>query len=80
MSDGDGARRRMSIDIDDAGDGWEFLHPSTDQPPVDALAAFLSDVLVDWMKQHPKRIIRSTLGLVSNGTTIGIHVWYDEAA
>ena len=78
MSNGNGSSdsSRVSIDIIDNGEGWAFFGPGQAPPPTDSLPDYLNDSLLKWMQAHPKRTVKATLGLVSKGSTCGIHVWY----
>jgi hypothetical protein len=61
------------------GTGWVLLAASqSDPPPPDELPFALSQALEQWVKSKPTAQIRSTLGIVRGGHTIGIHVWFDE--
>jgi hypothetical protein len=61
------------------GPGWVLLAASpSDPPPADDLPFALSQGLEQWLKGKPGARVRSTLGIVRGGHTIGIHVWYDE--
>lgn len=58
--------------------GWLlFVASPTDPPPIDELPAALSQGLVQWLRAQPSIRVRSTLPMVQNGNTVGIHVWFD---
>jgi hypothetical protein len=67
------------INATDLGPGWVVLAASPgDPPPADEVPFALSQCLEKWLKARPEARVRSTLGIVRGGHTIGIHVWYDE--
>jgi hypothetical protein len=45
-------------------------------PNVDATLA-LNQALLDWLEENSQAVIRSTLPIVSGGSTWAIHVWFD---
>jgi hypothetical protein len=60
------------------GPGWVVIAASqSDPPPSDELPYALSQGLEQWLKSQPGIRIRSTLPIVKDGNTIGIHVWFD---
>lgn len=60
------------------GPGWViFAASKTDPPPPEELPFALSQGLEQWLRSQPAIRIRSTLPIVRNGNTIGIHIWYD---
>jgi hypothetical protein len=60
------------------GPGWAVVYPSpNDPPPPDQLPYHLSLSLEKWLKERPGVRVRTTLPIVKDGDTIGIHVWYD---
>ncbi len=60
------------------GPGWVlFLASQTDPPPPDELPYALSQGLEQWLKAKPGVRVRTTLPILKDGNTIGIHVWYD---
>ena len=60
------------------GPGWVlFVASQSDPPPPDELPYALSQGLEQWVKGQPGIRVRSTLPIIKDGNTIGIHVWYD---
>jgi hypothetical protein len=67
------------INAVDLAPGWTVLVASPgDPPPADEVPYALSQGLEKWLKSKPGAKVRSTLGIVRGGHTIGIHVWFDE--
>jgi hypothetical protein len=58
--------------------GWALLVPNpSDPPPDEKLPYALSQGLEQWLNSQPSVRVRSTLAIMKDGNTIGIHVWYD---
>jgi hypothetical protein len=67
-----------SINVTMQGPGWVVVYASQkDPPPPDQLPYALSQGLEKWLKGQPHVRVRTTLPIVKDGNTIGIHVWYD---
>ncbi len=60
------------------GTGWVlFVASQSDPPPPNELPYALSQGLEQWLKNQPGIRVRSTLPMIKDGNTIGIHVWFD---
>lgn len=78
MSGNGHANPQVTIDVEDPGDGWAYIHAGEKEPDLSVLPHLLNDVLLKWMKNYPDRRIVTTQGIVVEGTTVGIHIWYDK--
>ena len=78
MSDGNGSSK-VNIDRVQVGEGWVFFEAGKSKPSLDKLPLLLSGAMSEWLRENPANVVRSTLGIVANGVTVGIHVWYDVA-
>ena len=78
-SNGAGHRKpeQVSIDLIELGPGWVYFEAGRQQPEVGELPFFLNQTLIGWLKEHPHYHVRATQGLVCDGHTVGIHVWFD---
>lgn len=74
---GNGAPK-VTIDVVQAGPGWVVVQAGDHKPEPHLLPEFLNRALMDWLKTHPECRVRTALGIVSNGFTVGLHVWFDE--
>jgi hypothetical protein len=62
------------------GPGWvPFMASESDPPSPDVLPYALSQGLEQWSKGQPGVRVRTTLPIVKDGNTIGIHIWYDQS-
>ena len=57
--------------------GTGFFQAGDPAPEASVMAFFLNRALDDWKREHPNYIVRAALGMVSQGNTTGIHVWFD---
>jgi hypothetical protein len=60
------------------GPGWLYFGIGQDLPLMTSATPFVNQAFCDWQKENPTYQVRSALGIVSDGATIGIHVWFDE--
>jgi len=77
MTGGNGTSK-VTIDVTELGSGWIHIGPGKVAPTLDNLPVYLDRALRDWLANHPTAVIRTVLPLTAAGTTIGVHVWYDE--
>lgn len=78
MSNGNGTSQ-VTIDRVEMGAGWVYFEPGKNKPSVEELPSLLNRAMSDWLAENPSHVVRTTLGIVANGVTVGIHVWYDES-
>lgn len=77
LFDGNGSTKGLTV-VTQLAPGWVVCAPSpSDPPPDEDLPYALSQGLEQWLRLHPSVRVRSTLPIVKNGSTVGIHVWYD---
>jgi hypothetical protein len=76
MSNGDG-QPDVTIDRVQLGPGWCYFEPGERPPSRDELPKFLNQAVTDWLQANPSAVVRTTLPVVSDGMTSGIHLWYD---
>ena len=70
---------KPTIDVIEKGRGWLIVKLREGKASA-AVTVALHDKLMSWLQTHPDVIIRAALPFVSDGETISVHVWYDEAA
>ena len=68
---------KVSIDMTEMGPGWLYFDAGQNPPARDELPLWLNRCLVEWLQSHPDARPRSTLGIVADGATVGIHLWFD---
>src|SRR5262245_6528811 len=74
---GNGARKGLTNSVA-LGPGWVlFLASQSDPPPAEALPFALSQGVAQWLRSQPAVRVRATSPVVSDGNTVGIHLWYD---
>ena len=57
---------------------WVYLVPNDEHPPdPDDVPIFLDETLHTWLNDNPRLRVRNSLGVVQNGQTVAIHLWYD---
>ncbi|MEX0718573.1 MAG: hypothetical protein WD066_18415 [Planctomycetaceae bacterium] len=54
-----------------------FFQAGTISPTPQQLPHLLSRTLTNWLEANPSLVVWATLPIVAEGTTVGIHVWYD---
>jgi hypothetical protein len=69
---------KVTIDVTELGSGWIHIGPGKVAPTLENLPVYLDRALRDWLANHPAAVVRTVLPLTAAGTTIGIHVWFDE--
>ncbi|MEX0718570.1 MAG: hypothetical protein WD066_18400 [Planctomycetaceae bacterium] len=79
MPSGNGPSK-VSIDMLDMGPGWVFFQAGKIPPTPEQLPHLLSRTLNSWLQAHPSFVVRTTLPIVAEGATVGIHVWFDDSA
>jgi len=77
MTSGNGTSK-VTIDITGLGPGWIHIGPGKAGPALEDLPVYLDRAIRDWLAKHPAAVIRTALPLTAAGTTIGVHIWYDE--
>ena len=65
-----------TIRCTDDGKGcvWFRLHEG--QPPDAEVAEFLGRSVGTWINRNPDRVVVGTAGIVSDGSTVGVNLWY----
>lgn len=77
MSGGNGTTK-VTIDVAELGRGWIYIGPGKAGPTLEDLPVYLDRALRDWLANHPTAALRCVLPITAAGTTVAIHVWYDE--
>lgn len=67
----------ITINVVEMGEGWLFFELGEVKPSPQKLAYTLNRAVYDWLHENPQNVVRNTLGIVAEGSTVGIHVWYD---
>lgn len=57
---------------------WVYFAAAKKPPRHADLPLWLNKALTDWQQDNPDKQIRSSLGIVTDGMTVAIHVWYEE--
>ncbi len=61
---------------------WVMIHPVLSdfrkEVELERLPGLLEQTLIAWLLKRPAAKVRSTLGVVEGGSTIALHVWFDE--
>lgn len=57
---------------------WILLWPKGLEPWPADLPVGLNEVLVKWYRSQERIRIRHTQGIVKDGQTVGIHVWFER--
>ena len=57
--------------------GYVIIYPKPLDYLPDRLPVFLSLTLERWVLEHPQFRVRAAAGLVQEGQTVALHVWYD---
>jgi hypothetical protein len=69
---------QVTVTAKQMGPGWVYLGIARDVPPIASATPFVNQAFCDWQQDHPTYRVRAATGIVSDGATIGIHVWFDE--
>jgi len=67
----------ITINVVEMGPGWIFFEIGDVKPSPHKLAYTLNRAMYDWLHDNPQVAVRNTLGIVADGMTVGIHIWYD---
>lgn len=75
----------VEVVVEKLGDGWVMIStafPTEFQKLVEfeRLPHLINETLVAWLGAHPGVRVRSSLGIVEDGYTIALHLWYDGHA
>ena len=71
---------KITINATRLGPGWLFFTPGEHALSEREIPHWLGRCLSDWLRDHPDARPRAVLPLVSDGNTVGIHLWYDDAS
>lgn len=77
-TNGDGKQRVVITCTEVAKQGWAYFAPDKEPTRKADLPMWLNRALNDWQQQHPNKRVRSSLGIVADGMTVAIHIWFDE--
>ncbi len=74
----------VNIVVDVMGDGWVMIHAvmSTEfqrQVEFERIPHLINQTLITWIRQNAGIEIFATQGIVEDGSTIALHVWFDPA-
>jgi hypothetical protein len=74
---------QVEVVVQIMGEGWLMVHavlPTEFQRQVEfeRQPNLIHRTLVDWLQKNPSVKVRSTLGIVEDGFTIAVHVWFDS--
>ena len=74
----------VNIVVDVMGAGWVMIHavmPTEFQRQVEfeRIPHLINQTFVTWMRQNPGIGIFATQGIVEDGYTIALHVWFGAA-
>ncbi len=73
----------IEIKVDRLGVGWIVVYAVLSSEfqsavEIDRIPKLIHRSLNDWLARRPHVRVRSTLGLVEDGYTTIVHVWYDS--
>lgn len=77
MTEGNGTGQ-LKITADDMGPGWVYFQVAQRSADTVTVGQWLNRAVCDWLKQHPKAKVRSSLPINEMGDTVAIHLWFDE--
>lgn len=70
----------IELNIDEKGD-WLIIQPNLTEfrreLEFDSLPRAIHWAFSTWISQHPERRIRTTLGILEQGSLVALHVWHD---
>jgi hypothetical protein len=73
----DNSGESITINVVEMGVGWIYFELGEVKPAANQLAYTLNRAMYDWLQDNPGVTVRETLGIVAEGATVGIHIWYD---
>lgn len=73
----DNSGESITINVVEMGVGWIYFELGEVKPSAGQLAYTLNRAMYDWLQDNPGVTVRETLGIVADGATIGIHIWYN---
>ncbi len=73
----------IEIKVDTLGAGWIVVDPVLSSEfqsavEIDSIPKLIHRSLNDWLARRPYVRVSSTLGLVEDGDTTIVHVWYNS--
>lgn len=77
MSNGNGESHLTRIQVLEIRPGWAIFQledPTSAESP--HLPRALNHAVVDWVRDRPALNVRAALGIVSEGQTIAVQLWY----
>ncbi len=57
---------------------WAYFRAEKSPPKSTDLPIFLNRAVLDWQEDNPTKRVRTSLGIVQDGMTVAIHIWWDE--
>ena len=77
MSNGKDDAKNVIQLVDDEK-GWASFRPVEGQPDDVELSQILAESVSEWIRDNPGLQVISTVGIASEGRTVGINLWYRE--
>lgn len=77
-TNGNGDQKVVITCTTNAKQQWAYFAPDKEPPRKADLPLWLNRALNDWLQENPNKRVRSSLGIVSDGITVAIHIWYDD--
>lgn len=71
---------KVYIDAIEKKPGYLIICPQTIAAVADQLPVYLSQTLEKWFVEHPSCRVRASVGIVMDGQTVALHVWYDDSS
>ncbi|MHB1556001.1 MAG: hypothetical protein ACYC61_00845 [Isosphaeraceae bacterium] len=79
---GEGPIGQIQILLERTGDSVVFRPNMSEfrkQAEIEILPKVLSMAVAEWVRNNPDCRVRNTLGILQDGYTVTIHVWFDRA-
>lgn len=68
----------VAINFNLKAPGYLIICPDHKQGIPKGVSVYLTHAFHEWVLKNPQHRVRASLGIVEDGQTVMIHVWYDE--
>lgn len=68
----------VAINFNLKAPGYLIICPDHKQGIPKGVSVYLTHAFHEWVVKNPQLRVRASLGIVEDGQTVMIHVWYDE--
>ena len=81
MSNGNGESHLTRIQVLEIRPGWTIFQPEdTASAASPHLPGALNHAVVEWVRDRPGLDVQASLGIVSEGRTVAVQLWYAAQA